>query len=209
MKKLFCLLALMLLLPIEAQASEPQAFNFDMNMEIRLDIPSGSDMEMVFLLLGGLPLQIEAAGTVVMENELAPTMFFQSNMPIGFLSAPFRFWVDLDLNNMEDPTAIAIFELPEIMRALMANASPTLSRRFMYMDFSNIIENADISLISDNNDIPESMNFCFDFIVGEGDNTSGFGISYNMTITQQSHVTRIPMPALTLENSINLMEVTQ
>jgi len=140
-------LVLVLGLALPAQASRlpefqtPESFDFSMDFILSIDTPDVPELDpMMVMIFGGTDIAIGMTGSVVSDGAAATQMAMEVFIGSGmFGTMPIRMWLDMDLNDLEDPTMRMIIELPPMLRMLLAMENRALSRQFLVFDMSEML----------------------------------------------------------------------
>jgi hypothetical protein len=150
-------MVLLLGLAMPAQAREvhevPTSFDFTAEARIVLDTDLTDDIhpiwaEMILDVLSGEGILMNAEGTVYTEA-LTATMFYAYNITLdvpmlGVTTVTLRYWFDVDITDLNDPTVLLVFELemPMLLRMMLNAAVPELSHQFFVLDLSEFAADA-------------------------------------------------------------------
>jgi len=220
MKKLLSvMLALVVFfsLPTQAHAEGlqfyiPEEFNFSVTAEIDFDIPEEFDSEMHVMLsmLGGLPARLTATGGVSQEGNFVGMSYFDINLADSIIADPIRFWMDIDLSDLDNPTVLGVLELPPLFRILLAASfDPVFRRPFMVIDMLELFgEGLEIThleyTLNDDGYITQSellIEVVYDF---DNDFTANFSLNASFEIYDIDDTTIADFPVLTRNNSFNI-----
>jgi len=117
------------------------SYDFEMTMEISIESNIDDDeLQGILALISGSSIGV--SGTVDTINELALQMFYAMNVDVPALGIPmtFNYWIDMDLNDLENPTYLSIMETPEMLRLLMVlGGMPEFASQFFVMDMDELI----------------------------------------------------------------------
>jgi len=126
------------------------SFDFGYEIELSVDFQMAPDnytpawLDMVIdVLRDGIVMT--TTGTVYADG-LAVTMFYEYTITVsvplfGDMDVTIRYWADIDVNDLENPTVVIILELelPPVLQLLLANNAPELNYQFFVMDLSEFV----------------------------------------------------------------------
>jgi len=143
-------LVLVLGIALPAQASRhpefqtPESFDFSMDFTLSIDTPDAPELNpMMVMIFGGTDITVGMAGSVVSDGAAATQMVMEVLIGSGmFGTMPIRMWLDMDLNDFDDPTMRMIIELPPMLRMLLAMENRVFARQFLVFDVSEMLAGA-------------------------------------------------------------------
>jgi len=145
------LLAMVLILgiavPVAANERQlPSSFNFEVEFNSQLTVESDEavpeELGAVIDFVNGVDLS--GTGTVVLgENEFF--MYQELSLTIPALGTPIslNIWLDVDVNDIENPTVICVIELPAALRLMLGLLGrPELAVQYLVLDMGEIVAEA-------------------------------------------------------------------
>ena len=200
----------------------PQSFDFNAN--ITLASEAFEDLGFMFTMIFGDDISLNISGSVDTTDD-ALALFAQLTLENGFLQdAPIALWVDSEA---------VVIELPLMLRSMMTLTAPELNSQYWVIplpdlsDVSNgmacsIEQNLAEDLVSDFLSALASFFYVVDFNFDYTDTSLNLALDFildpdweaiPMVLTVDAYLsnmddTTVDMPAITLENSINLLEVS-
>ena len=141
------ILVLALAVPVQARSlmefvalDIPESYDFTMSMDITVE--SNIDDEMLQSILAIVnEVNMDFSGSVEMEG-LTGQMFFEIDVDIPAIGMPldFRFWFDMDFEDLESPAMVYVMEMPAMLRLLLAGVMPELSSQFLVVDLTEMLQ---------------------------------------------------------------------
>jgi len=139
----------------------PTEISFDFATEYRLAISTegfGSSTVADEILANGIELGI--GGTFVARGPLAFSFYTEVSLDLtqfldvmglppiiammlpqmGIdLAEPLRVWMEMDINDVSNPTYVIVIEWPSLVRVLLAMTAPELAQQYWVLDLSDIL----------------------------------------------------------------------
>ena len=174
------------------------------------------ELEIFTLLLGNHYIDGVITASIVIDG-LSAFMYAEAHAEL--LGTPLRLWIDLNFNDLEKnaPTAIAVAELPSLVRLGLITLDTRLFRQFFVFDASeyamDIVQELDLEIIRISQQEVNEIRSVVLAEVAYGLHLPNLSDSFlsitNIKILFDNVVTPIPMPRLLAWNSISLYDVLQ